>query len=56
MGTGEEVRLGQFVRVRGQKATVFTISPLGGFVTVKYLSTGRKEFVRVNELQVEALS
>lgn len=56
LNDGPAFRLGEVVRVRGEKATLFAISILGGQVTVKYLATGRKETVRTSELQTEAQS
>jgi hypothetical protein len=58
MADGSPVRLGMLVRVDGEKGrgTVFALSPLGGYATVKMLATGRKLQVRVTALKTGALS
>jgi hypothetical protein len=48
--------VGDLVRVREGRGTVYEISPLKGFARVKLLLTGRKVTVRLAELQSGALS
>lgn len=57
MADGTPVKAGMMVRVDGERGrgTVFALSPLGGYATVKMLISGRKLKVRTTALKNGAL-